>query len=87
VADWRAEQQVLLFLVPPIPLLDLTASVTRVVGRVIVEKDFSALVLTIREVRFSIHLALHALLTGLMVLLLALLASVIEILFLRVTVV
>jgi len=76
-ADWRAEQQVLLFLVPPIPLLDLTDSVTRVVGRVIVEKDFSALALTIRGARFSIHLVLHALLTELMELLLALLGSVI----------
>jgi hypothetical protein len=85
VADWRAEEQVLLCLAQPIHILVGTASVMRIVLTVSVVRAYSAHALMTRGARCFLPSVLLALLIELMVLLLALLDCVIEILYQRAT--
>jgi hypothetical protein len=85
VADLKAEEQVLLFLVLTAHPSVGTASVMKPVERVIIVKDYSALVLTTSVQRFLLLSALLALLTEWMALLGFLLDCVIWVIFLRAT--
>ena len=87
VADWRAEEQVLLCLAQQALPQPTTASVMRIVERDSAERGYYAHALTIREARFYLRSALLALLVRLMALLGLLLACVIRVICLRVTVV
>ena len=77
VAEWKAEEQVLLYLVLLAQHQHTMASVMRTVQRVSVVRAYYALVLMTSVARFLLPFLLLALLTGLMVLALALLACVI----------
>jgi hypothetical protein len=74
-AEWKAEEQVLLFLAPQTQVLVATASVMRLVERVSVVRAYSVLVLMTSVQRFFLLSVLLALLVRQMVLLGVLLGS------------